>query len=73
MYKKSVIWYITFTHSQGHQEMVPIQLLPFLQYVNMALKKYYLSGIWLSIIISGQEFGEGMQVYTYIEGGEYDN
>ena len=63
MYKESVIWYITFTHSQGHQEMVTIQLLPFLLYVNMALKKSYLSGIWLSNIISGQEFGEGLHLH----------
>ena len=70
MYKESVIWYITFTHSQGHQEMVTIQLLPFLLYVNMALKNL----TWV-------EFGSQIsfldknlaKVYIYIEGGKYEN
>ena len=44
--------------------MVTIRLQPFLLYMNLALKNSYQTGIWLSNIISGWEFG----IETYLDG-----
>ena len=37
--------------------MVTVPLQPFLLYLNLALKNTYWTGIWLSKILTGKEFG----------------
>ena len=53
--------------------MVTIQFQPILPYVNFVLKNSYRKGIWLSNIITGQEFDKEFWWYNNNEGGGAEN